>query len=100
MSRNDGLVRFCQVGYLFVGAIGIIFPPLMPSIISHFGLSLAAAVWPFPPDHSARCWEVCFGGGLGSFRAKAFAGGERLIAGGGLTLAAFAGYWLLFCSAL
>ena len=97
MSRNDGLVRFCQVGYLFVGAIGIIFPPLMPSIISHFGLSLAAAGLAFPARSFGSLLGSMFSGVASDlFGRKPLLVVSALLQAGGLTLAAFAGYWLLF----
>ncbi|MGI6609918.1 MAG: MFS transporter [Limnochordia bacterium] len=96
-ASSKGLVRFCQVGYFIVGTIVIIFPPLMPNIIAHFGLSLASAGLAFPAK------------ALGSFIGSMFSGvssdllGRKpllvtsaLLQAAGLGLAALAGSWPVF----
>lgn len=96
-TSNKGLVLFCQVGYFVVGTIVIIYPPLMPNIIAHFGLSLASAGLAFPAKALGSLLGSMFSGVSSDLLGrKPLLVAGALLQATGLSVAAFSGSWPLF----
>lgn len=96
-SSKDALRRFTIFGYFLVGTVIMIFPPLMTSSITEFGLSLAAVGLFFPAK--------AVGGMFGGFLIGAWSdliGRNQLfvmssvVLGGALLGASLSKSWILF----
>lgn len=80
--------RVCLTGYFLLGATVVVFPPLMPSVIAEFGLTLSSVALIFP----ASALGGLAGGLLAGLAADR--GGRKA-----LVCAAAALYSLAFCAA-